>query len=265
MKKILLCLAILAVFAAANTCTEAWFKINSIGAFANKDEPRLDSVYSKQDESEWTKKYFYSDGLVDSMAQVSSVPAEVSEYKFYHNAKLDDIRKTGNEIIITDTISNGTTFSSQLSYVNGIYQNRTDFKRSDSYASSTMARSINETSVTEYFFSNDTLFFKSSFEHKMILDADPSNWSLVVESYLLGDPKDDSKCYQYRDSIITDTLFFQNNEKGFSVKIVKGNNLTEYFMVYPEGFTAIRKQRPAVKILPKARYFDLLGRYKYTR
>jgi hypothetical protein len=99
----------------------------------------------------------------------------------------------------------------------------------------------------------------------MILDADPSNWSLVVESYLLGDPKDNSKCYQYRDSIITDTLFFQNNEKGFSVKIVKGNNLTEYFMVYPEGSSAIRKRRPAVKISPKARYFDLLGRYKYTR
>ena len=265
MKKILLCLAILAIYASANTCTEAWFKINSISAFANQDEPRLDSVYSKQDESESTKKYFYRDGLVDSMAHVSSVPAEVSEYKFYHNVKLDDIRKTGNEIIITDSISGGTTFSTQSSYVDGIYQNRTNFKRSNSYASSTETRSINESSVTEYFFSNDTLFFKSTFDHRMILDADPTNWNLVVESYFWGDPKDDSKCYQYRDSIITDTLFFKKNETGFSVKVIKGNNSTEYFMVNPEGSTAIRKQRPAVKISPKARYFDLLGRYKFTK
>ena len=36
-------------------------------------------------------------------------------------------------------------------------------------------------------------------------------------------------------------------------------------MVIPDAITAIRKQHPSVKISPKARYFDLLGRYKYTR
>ena len=36
-------------------------------------------------------------------------------------------------------------------------------------------------------------------------------------------------------------------------------------MVIPDAITAIRKLRPTVKISPKARYFDMLGRYKFTK
>lgn len=43
-------------------------------------------------------------------------------------------------------------------------------------------------------------------------------------------------------------------------------NFREYLFVYDEEeTTAIRKHRPAVKISPKARYFDLLGRYKFSK
>ena len=33
----------------------------------------------------------------------------------------------------------------------------------------------------------------------------------------------------------------------------------------PEGTTSIRKTLKPVKISPRARYFDLLGRYKFTK
>lgn len=64
------------------------------------------------------------------------------------------------------------------------------------------------------------------------------------------------------------TIEIINTDNGYMLKYLEesstGYYLREYFFVNP-GTTAIRKQRPAVKISPKARYFDLLGRYKYTK
>ena len=61
-------------------------------------------------------------------------------------------------------------------------------------------------------------------------------------------------------------MVYNINEKGFSLKVFENNVITEeLFFVNPDSTTTIQKRRAPVKISPKARYFDLLGRYKFTK
>lgn len=66
-----------------------------------------------------------------------------------------------------------------------------------------------------------------------------------------------------------ETIEIINTDNGYMLKFLKesstGYYLREFFFVKDEGTTAIRKRRAQAKVSPKARYFDLLGRYKYTR
>ena len=66
-----------------------------------------------------------------------------------------------------------------------------------------------------------------------------------------------------------ETIEIINTDNGYMLKYLEesstGYYLREFFFVKDEGTTAIQKRRAPAKISPKARYFDLLGRYKYTR
>ena len=67
-----------------------------------------------------------------------------------------------------------------------------------------------------------------------------------------------------------ETIEIINTDNGYMLKYLEesstGYYLREFFFVKAkEEPTGIRKLRPAVRISPKARYFDLLGRYKFTR
>ena len=111
----------------------------------------------------------------------------------------------------------------------------------------------------EYFFRNDSL---------IIIDIEKysSEANRKTEyAYVIEDPSDDLKCYTYSNDSLSQTMIYSNNEKGYSLKVLE-NNITvqELFFVNP-GTTAIHKRRAPVKISPKARYFDLLGRYKFTK
>ena len=73
---------------------------------------------------------------------------------------------------------------------------------------------------------------------------------------------------EYDKLELYETIEVINTDNDYMLKYLEesstGYYLRELFFVNP-GTTAIRKQRPAVKISPKARYFDLLGRYKFSR
>ena len=72
------------------------------------------------------------------------------------------------------------------------------------------------------------------------------------------------------EATLRDTIELSYTDNGFMFKYYRSSedysNLRKFFFVYDDdGPTGIRKQRPAVKISPKARYFDLLGRYKFSK
>ena len=85
------------------------------------------------------------------------------------------------------------------------------------------------------------------------------------QEFLIADPSDDSKCYEYENDKIVYTHYYEPNNNGYSKKIVQDDYFREFFYVKTEKITAIRKTRKPVKISPKARYFDLLGRFKFTK
>ena len=121
-------------------------------------------------------------------------------------------------------------------------------------------------SFKELYFSNDTLFEKNIYDYE-------SNNPRPDTSFTIGDSTNDFKCYEYdmRDGTaeLNETIEYIKTDNGYELKYLDessaGYYLREFFFVNSSATTAIRKQRSAVKISPKARYFDLLGRYKYTR
>jgi hypothetical protein len=112
---------------------------------------------------------------------------------------------------------------------------------------------------SESFFRNDTLVMNYTTNYS------PDVFPKEQLTYYVEDPSDDFKCYEYENDSLTLTLVYQKTDNGFSLKANQGTSLKEIFFVDPNNTTAIRKQRPAAKISPKARYFDLLGRYRFTK
>lgn len=66
-----------------------------------------------------------------------------------------------------------------------------------------------------------------------------------------------------------ETIEIIDTDNGYMLKYLEessnGYYLREFFFVRNESTTSIQKRRAQVNVSPKARYFDLLGRHKFTR
>ena len=261
MKKILFSLMILAIYASANTCTKAVFKLSAFDFIVNKNEPHLDSSYFKEYDNEWTHKYFYKNGQIDSLAvDFREEGEEIKGFKFYRNVSPNDIRKTDREYIIKDSTFGDTIYYTQDFYMNGVNQQRVYLKRNANYISS-LEYNVEDNKysyLNEMFFSHDTLIDKTS-------DYYNKDSEIFDDIYYIEDTQNDFKCYEYEGNELNYTYTYQPNESGYSLKVVSDTYFREFFFVNPDGTTAIHKRRVPVKISPKARYFDLLGRYKFTK
>lgn len=261
MKQFLFCLLLWAGFAAANSCTEAWFEINAFGYFVSDNRPHLDSKHQNESTYEIDEKYIYKNGVIDSILtyhQKSPVPKHIDAFNWnegmliHNGASVKISRETVNDtLVITQTATNQITI-----------------KILNNYAERKHVKSSSGTETVEKtFFSNDTLFVQT-------ISTYESGETKMYQNYTVIDPQDDSKCteYDYKGEI-EGLLEFTKNDKGYSIKYNEDQyapknipNYKEYFMIIPEEYTtSIRKLRPAVRISPKARYFDLLGRHKFTK
>ena len=258
MKKILICLAILAVYAAANTCTKAWFEINAYGYFASNNRPYLDSTHQNEMSYEIDEKYIYKNGVIDSILtyhRKASIPEYIDVFNWNEGTL---IHHTRTSVKISRKIVHDTLIITETE------TNHVIIKILDNYAEMKIIKSSSDKeSVEQTFFSNDTLVFQTTSTYK-------SGETNIYRKYTVIDPQDDSKCTDYDSKgEIEGLLEFTKTNNGYSVKYNKKAPKTdykEYFMIVPKEYaTAIRKHRPAVKISPKARYFDLLGRYKFTK
>lgn len=268
MKKILFSLLILTSFAAANSCTKAWFEINAYEYFASSDKPYLDSTHQNELNYEIDEKYVYKNGVIDSILtyhQKTSLPQYIDAFnwdegKLIQNGSAINLSKEtiGDTLVITQT------------YLKNDFLNQLTIKILDNYAEKKIIKaSSSHQNFKQIFFSNDTLVFQTTSTYK-------SGETNIYKTITVKDPQDDSKCTEYDDEgEIQGQLEFKKNDNGYSIRYNDEQyepkttpNYKEYFMVVPEQYqytTSIRKQHPAVKISPKARYFDLLGRYKFTK
>ena len=269
MKKILFCLMLLAGLAAANTCTQAWFKSHTQYFSHSQNTPYLDSVYTVrmslspdaiEELSERYVKLTYNNGYLEKMINgyVGDIENILTTVDYIYVSKDESVlSKKGNEGLISDSTVGDTTIWIRKHYHNGSLNQSMLYKITESYLSC-----IDSTfdGYSEIFFRNDS-----------IISIDIQNYSSEADreieyAYIIEDPDDDLKCYEYYNDTLDHVMVYNENEKGFSVKVFENDMVVqELFFVNPNSTTAIRKLRPAVKISPKARYFDLLGRYKFTK
>ncbi|OWV26286.1 hypothetical protein B7988_06780 [Fibrobacter sp. UWB1] len=279
MKRVLFCLLALAAFAAANTCTKAWYEIHAFNFLSIKDAPHLDSIYYREQPApeevhEWYQKYYYKDGLIHH-----------SVFKFRDNDPVDNriylsadeatLTRSGRELLLSDSVAGDTVYFFQKMYNSGELVQTVVHKLTDLYASEQdYDPASGRRTFAEYFFRNDTLVSRTVYDYG-------SGMRDSAYYYYVGVPGDEYKCAEYRGDSLTNNLTYKKLATGFSVAIFNDTFLREFVMEVPEVHTtavqrrddaqklreqsaAQSKRRPA-KISPRARYFDLLGRYKRAK
>ena len=240
----------------ANKCTEAMFGANS---FVLQDKARIDSSYFNERGNEWTHKYIYNEnGQLEQMFFDSKEGSKAEVLYFYYNTTETALKNRGSEYIILNCNTQDTLCIRQKVYYDGTFQGEQISKRTTNYASSETIESSTHW-FTERILKNDTLFEIQYFDYNT--DSVRKNQNLIV-----ADSTDDFKCFEYRgDDNTISSMTYKPNENGYSISIEEGTYLREFFFVNKDKTSSIHKTVRSFKIAPKARYFDLLGRHKFTK
>ena len=267
MKRILFSLLILAIYASANTCTEAVFEYGAYNFIYTKDHAHLDSAYNKETYTKVTyessDKFVYSNEHLDYFIRTDfkeDGKDSVQITKVYWNSDENVLSKKGVEFLGEIKFLGDTLSFTLTNYYDGkIHEQQTTKIINKSLEALYPDGPNGELAFQQLYFQNDTLFNTVTLNYG-------TDSAEVRKKFTVSDKQDDHKCIEYHnDGEISYNLEYVKNEKGYSIKLFDQKNYREYFMVNPENSTAIHKRRAPVKISPKARYFDLLGRYKFSK
>ena len=249
----------LSTIASANKCIDAMFQQNTTHFSDVEQEFHRDSTYFNEGGNEWTHKYVYESGkLVEMRYDPKNENEKINILRFYYDVDESVLKKTGAEYIISKCNAHDTLCYEQKLYENGVYEGVAISKMLPNYASSETIESSTHW-FTEYFIKSDSIIIKEYFDY----NTDSVRTS---QKFYAADPNDELKCYQYdAKGQIDYTLLYKPNEKGYSISIDGGSYFREFFFVKTAKPSSIRKTLKHAKIPPKARYFDLLGRFKFSK
>ena len=247
--------------ASANTCTDAYFKLENSKDIHKIFDIKIDSTYSKDSELENYIKYFYSNEILDSIKTTSLFQGETNSSTIYFYSDTNEtVLKKQNLETITHNCSNQDTICFKFeNYRNGEVIKSGQIKATNNYVSK-LHFSNTLTSHYEYILKQDSVILKRTSIYK----SDTS----IIKTFYVADSTDDSKCYKIEENgNIQKTLLYSSNEKGYSMTTKEGDFYYSETFVFNEeqNTTSLRKTLKPVKISPRARYFDLLGRYKFTK
>ena len=244
--------------ASANKCLDAVFKMNTNPSFSIDPYVYVDSTYTKTS----SQKFIYNNG---KLVETHETGEKEQVLYIYHDADESSLKKTGLEYIITKCEAQDTLCYTQKIYQDGeLYNGSLTIKAMPNYISQEIDEPAYH-SLTELILKPDTLIqLDESYGRYLGYKVDMKSSKMVF----VADSTDDTKCYSSSDGKINGTFSYNPTEKGFSISLTVGNldhPSTEYFFIDTEKSSAIRKTVKPVKITPKTRYFDLLGRYKFTK
>ena len=244
--------------APANTCTDAWFDIFNSTYFTAGRDVYLDSTFSKDDRDEVTTKYLYENGKPVQIHTVTTIinnNKTIESYKYiYYDVDESALKNLKDEYIYSTCNTPDTTCYQTKRYDEG-----------ELIESSTIKATSNHIQLQADKWMIDLFIFQDSIAEKMV-DYHNTDSARTIQAFIVADPDDDFKCNQKNDAGETETvIFYKPNESGFSLSYQLKTRFNEYFFIESQKTTSIRKTLKPVKISPKARYFDLLGRYKFTK
>lgn len=252
----------LSAFAMANTCTDAYFNAQAHSIFDQESNLRLDSIFYSHSEAGWKgKKYFYNESLIEKvMVDFKQNPTHRAYWFFYRDTN--------------ETVINQKDF---YEYIDSTYRKQdTLFHHLKAYYKTEYAYTWIIKITTDYYsekriYEDETDLLESFFKQDTIIEINHSNYntdsSSVEKTFYIADINDDNKCYGYDEQLnLLYTFTYSTTENGFSLKQKNGDNYIELFVINEDkNITSLRKTLKPVKIAPKARFFDLLGRYKFTK
>ncbi len=243
----------------ANKCTDVWFTHLANPYLNPESEFHIDSSYFNENGNEWTHKYIYKDGkIAETQYDTKEEGEEIRIFPFYNDTNETALKNKGIEYIVSKCQAKDTLCYQEKIYSNGEYGGIKTTKITPNYITVEQVED-NIHWFTEYILTQDSVIEKRYFDY----NTDSVRTS---QKFYVADSIDDSKCYQQEeDGVIDYTLTYKPNEKGYSVSIESGTYFREFFFIKTKGTSSIHKTRKPVKISPKARYFDLLGRYKFTK
>ena len=184
------------------------------------------------------------------------------------------LTRSGRELLLSDSVAGDTVYFFQKMFNDGELVQTVTHKLTDLYASEDdYDPTSGRRTFAEYFFRHDTLVSRTVYDYT---SKSPDSATF----YYVGGG-DDYKCAEYRGDSLTNNLAYKKLATGFSVAIFNDTYLREFVMEVPDTHTtavqkprdaqkpreqsaAQSKRRPA-KISPRARYFDLLGRYRRAK
>lgn len=240
----------------ANTCTDAWFKVIISNYFIPVHDVYLDSTFFKNDREETTTKYLYENGKPVQIHNVTTYTNNTldSYYYIYYNVDETALKKLENESIFSTCNAPDTTCYQIKSYYEGEFIRTSTIKATSNH----IQLQYNDM-FAEIFLFQDSIVENISFDY----NTDSAKTTHVLFD---ADPDDDFKCNQKNDAgEVENFIFYKPNESGFSLSYQTETEFNEKFFIESQKTTSIHKTRKPVKIDPKARYFDLLGRYKFTK
>ena len=253
----------LSTIASANTCTDAYFNTQAHAVFDQESNLRLDSIFYSHSEAGWKgKKYFYNESLIEKVMvdfrQNSMPPAYWIFYRDTNESVIN--QKDFYEYIDSTYKKQDTLFHHLKTYYQGEFEYTQIIRITKNYYS-------NQDSISSRFFE---LFLKQDSIIEIRNFNYSSDSSLVTKAFYIADLNDDYKCNKFDEQQnLIYTFTYIPNENGFSIRTSEGSAPyhIETFVINTEktGTTALRKTVKPIKIAPKARYFDLLGRHKFSK
>lgn len=278
MKKVLLSIFFAAVYTFAGTCTEILFA-RMAPFYGKADTVYLDSAYHKSEFTngvrEMKVKYYYKDSFLDSVAYVSTfdgVPEKGYSDPVYYTPSGTQRRGVGYEFVFAVEKKGDTTITKVDYYVIDSLAYTEMFFEYDKGSQkvirdSTFFHEDNQFNVRESIF-DDYIIIQNVTNAVLGTEGEETYKFFETERILYEqDGKDDLKCASnHLDRHQTETAYqVIYNDNGFVFQENDSGILYEYIYIKQENKTAIPLRRPPVKISPKARYFDLLGRYKFSK
>ena len=245
--------------ASANKCTDVWFTPLANPYLNPESEFHIDSSYFNENGNEWTHKYIYEDGKIAQVRDESKEEGEeIRIFPFYNDTNETALKNKGIEYIVSKCQAKDTLCYQEKVYSNGEYGGIKTTKITPNYITVEQVEDKIHW-FTEYILTQDSVIQKRYFDY----NTDSVRTS---QKFYAADPNNDNKCYEYDDDgQINYTLLYKPNEKGYSVSVESEDYFREFFFIKTEETTSIRKTLKPVKFSPRVRYFDLLGRYKFSK
>lgn len=242
--------------------------IKNTTVFSYGDFYRDSSYFLDRGDNAWSHKYYWSEGKLDSMVYDPMEDGESPKvFYFYWDTDKSSLKGIGAEQIVIKEVSGDTIIYRQEYYSAGKLEDSVTTKITKGRTTSlAYSKGTKEWTLTETYLSNDTLYHKDIYGYN-------SDDERPHTEFIVADPESDTKCLEYEIAEdtprIIENIEYIETEKGFMLKYLQGSGentyLREFFFVKNESTTSIQKRRAQVNVSPKARYFDLLGRYKFTR